>query len=124
MPGNCSTHVAGNNLDVTLATPEISRKIKNWKVNQEESINDHRLITFELDFGTHINLTRKTSRFNVRKLNKEKFNDEFESKNIGLQEEVRPGYPLSQRAIRIQGTAKRAQNNKKTRKEQDSMIKA
>ncbi|KAG8313979.1 hypothetical protein J6590_102813 [Homalodisca vitripennis] len=31
----------------------------------------------------------------------------------------RPGYPLSQRAIRIQGTAKRAQNNKKTRKEQD-----
>ncbi|KAG8329665.1 hypothetical protein J6590_081618 [Homalodisca vitripennis] len=38
----------------------------------------------------------------------------------------RPGYPLSQRAIRIQGTAKRAQNNKKkkTRKEQDSMIKA
>ena len=52
-------------LDLTLATPDIFLKIKDWRVNDKPSLSDHAMITF------HLTKARSTEHWfrNVRKAN-------------------------------------------------------
>lgn len=43
--GQPPTHEAGNNIDVTLVTAGLARKISTWTVHEQASTSDHRLIT-------------------------------------------------------------------------------
>lgn len=74
------THEAGNNIDVTLATAGLARKIVSWTVHEQASISDHRLITFILETIGSEPVFSKTSKFNVRKLNPERFNEALSRK--------------------------------------------
>lgn len=69
------THEAGNNIDVTLATAGLARKIAAWTVHEQASISDHRLITFILETEGEEQVFSKTNKFNVRKLKPERFNE-------------------------------------------------
>lgn len=56
--GNKPTFVRGNtssNIDITLCSRSLSRKIKNWRVSDEENLSDHENIYFQLIFDNNQN---------------------------------------------------------------------
>lgn len=56
-------------IDITLASSEISNNILNWEVSKEETLSDHRLITYKLCVGS----PREIPFRNPRSTNWEKF---------------------------------------------------
>lgn len=66
-----------NNIDVTLATPDIYKEISNWKVLDGLVTSDHRLIYFEIGKGgTYTSLSVK-KRYITKKADWEKFDREL-----------------------------------------------
>lgn len=57
-PSYFSVHGTGYP-DLTIASPDIANKITNWEVSEEESLSDHRYITFALDYN--VQTTQKTN---------------------------------------------------------------
>ena len=56
-----------SNIDVTLATNAIARKIKKWTVHPHETISDHSLITFEVNKKIVPTRTKVSNRFNIKR---------------------------------------------------------
>lgn len=71
-PGQPATHTTGNNIDVTLATPGLARRIRDWKVHEVESSSDHRLITMTLTTGGQVQTFEKDPSFLVSKMDPER----------------------------------------------------
>ena len=69
-PGNAPTfdNIHGrSNIDVTLATNAIARKINKWTVHPHETISDHSLITFEVNKKMVSTRTEVSNRFNTKR---------------------------------------------------------
>jgi len=56
--GNRSTFHKGNISDLTLAAPNLARKVSGWRVLDEESLSDHFYIVFGIHLGAEINGNR------------------------------------------------------------------
>jgi len=54
--GNSSTFHKGSIIDLTIATPNIARKVLGWRVLDEESLSDHHYI----EFNIHLNSTNNS----------------------------------------------------------------
>lgn len=54
MNRNCtlSTHTSGSNIDITLITTALVGCLRDWNVEDEETLSDHRLITFKVKTET------------------------------------------------------------------------
>ena len=63
-------------IDVTLASPNVSNLIKNWKVWEKLVFSDHRRIDFDLD----LSIVKSKPTRNYRKIDWDLFNKEMESK--------------------------------------------
>lgn len=61
-------------IDVTMTNAAGYRVIKNWKLTDEETLSDHSLIMWEIDFNqTQTRATETTNRFNTKKANWQQF---------------------------------------------------
>lgn len=60
--GNSSTFHKRSILDLTLATPNLARKVSGWRVLDEESLSDHFYIVFDVHLGAAKN-DAQNSRF-------------------------------------------------------------
>lgn len=56
-----------SNIDITIATTAIAKKIKNWNVHVDEINSDHRLITFEISRASYDPETKPNNRFNTKR---------------------------------------------------------
>jgi len=57
--GNSSTFHKGSIIDLTIATPNLARKVSGWRVLEEESLSDHFYIVFDLHLGPASSITNK-----------------------------------------------------------------
>ena len=85
-PGNPATHRNFNgyktNIDVTLATLGLSRKVDSWKV-KDWSTSDHRPIELTLNFDSVAKTPRQRERrFNTRLADWKKFPERLEIKRL------------------------------------------
>ena len=44
-----ASHVGSSCIDVTLATPNLASKIRNWRLSKDDSFSDHKTILFNLE---------------------------------------------------------------------------
>ena len=75
--GNTPTFVTRTRrevLDITFASDEIIRDIQDWKVDEADSLSDHRRITFNLT-----SIVKKTMIRNARKTNWARYKDEIKT---------------------------------------------
>lgn len=63
-----TTHKSGTNIDITMCTINLADKIHKWTVHENESMSDHRLITFELQLKP-IQTPHEIKRYNFKKAN-------------------------------------------------------
>lgn len=68
-----STHSAGNNIDLTLATPGLARRISELTVHEVTSSSDHRLITLKIEVSGLAPVFDRIPRFNISKMDPERF---------------------------------------------------
>lgn len=66
-PGHQATHVAGNNIDVTLATSSAARLIHSWEVDPDASLSDHRLIKMQIGLRSG-ELEQQPNQLNFRRV--------------------------------------------------------
>ncbi|XP_051174822.1 uncharacterized protein LOC127290358 [Leptopilina boulardi] len=78
---------SGSILDITIASPRLARRIKEWKVLDEETMSDHQYIEFsvseEIPRG-HEKLQRssKCPSWNLKRLNREKLVESLEESRL------------------------------------------
>lgn len=92
--GETPTFVRGASrsyIDVTLSTNKIARKIRNWRVSEEESFSLHGFISFEVKIGKDINNNQE---WLEKKINKEKLVEEIENnsacfENLGYRRTIK-----------------------------------
>lgn len=76
--GGMPTFVRGNTesyIDVTLSTQKISTRVANWKILEEESLTEHRLIYYEV----------KLAKAQKKMINKQKFTTDWDAYNANLE---------------------------------------
>ena len=76
-----------SNIDVTLGTNAIGRKLRNWKVHKHLTTSDHNLITFEIVKGTQENTPQLNNRYNTKRANWDAYRKELQkqTQQTGLQ---------------------------------------
>ena len=76
-----------SNIDVTLGTNAIGRKLRNWKVHKYLTTSDHNLISFEIVKGTQYNTPQLNNRFNTKRANWDAYRKELQKQiqQTGLQ---------------------------------------
>jgi hypothetical protein len=63
-----------SNIDITLASPELILLVKEWKVHEDRTSNDHRILETRLDLGKHNSPPHQQERrYNTRAANWEEF---------------------------------------------------
>lgn len=112
-PGQPNTYQRTNmdtsNIDATISTHDLERKIRNWTVRTDVTDSDHRLITFTVLSNRDIadNQTREKLRFNVDKADwggfKEKLTTEVQNykQNGTIDEGVRSITDAINKAARV-----------------------
>ena len=56
-----------SNIDVTIATKAIAKKVRNWRVHSHKINSDHSLITFEIACTNQEIHTKSNNRFNTKR---------------------------------------------------------
>ena len=85
--GNTPTFSSANGetiIDVTITTSNIIDKIKDWQVLEEESLSDHRYITFQVTSETEL----KTPRINLRRTNWKRYRTELMERTRQAQQDI------------------------------------
>lgn len=62
-----------SNIDITLNTNAIAKKLKNWRIHQYQTISDHNIITFEIINATQDITVKQNNRFNIKRANWEAY---------------------------------------------------
>lgn len=83
-----------SNIDVTIATSNAAKKIKNWKVHPHLINSDHSLITFEIE---NTGFNRRIEKQAITRYNTKRANWELYRKNISLL--VQKNQPTSERMV-------------------------
>ncbi|XP_062704013.1 uncharacterized protein LOC134286420 [Aedes albopictus] len=100
-------------LDLTLCSPKISEKIKNWHVSDEASLSDHMQILFEYEAGQQLTQTIR----DPRKTNWELYNSELRAGVNTLQTSSKSCTELEESSKQISNLILNAFNKSCTAKE-------
>ena len=61
-----SSHVGSSCIDVTLASPNLAAKIRNWRLSRDDSYSDHKTILFNLEtIAPEIELKRDFNKLDI-----------------------------------------------------------
>lgn len=80
--GNTPTFVRGKSssiIDITMCSRNLTRKIENWRVTEDENLSDHQYIFFELIQcdRTTVKETMKDNSWRYNEKRKETFKEEL-----------------------------------------------
>lgn len=86
-PNFPSTHKSGRNIDITICNRALKPFINEWKVYEDKSLSDHRLITLKIDL-TLKNRASKSDSINIKKANFKRINEELENAYPQMLEQI------------------------------------
>lgn len=90
-PNQPATHTSGRNIDITITTRSLHNHFQNWKVHEDESLSDHRLITFEIS-SRHMGSVQILNKYNIRNADYNSLNTQITS-NLGRLQNLPPDNP-------------------------------
>jgi hypothetical protein len=74
---NIENRIGKSNIDLTLVTSNLIRRISGWKISDEESNSDHSIITYDIntDINHKNNTKTKVQKHKVNAENTEKYQE-------------------------------------------------
>jgi hypothetical protein len=72
---NFESRTGKSNIDLTLVTSNILRRISDWKISDEESNSDHKIINYDIRTAKSLNTKTTGKKFTVNAENMEKYQE-------------------------------------------------
>jgi hypothetical protein len=69
------SRIGKSNLDLTLVTSNLLRRISDWKISDEESNSDHSIINYDIRTATSHNIKMTGQKFTVNAENMDKYQE-------------------------------------------------